>query len=254
LSRSGPFHFWREFATIPGVTALLLTLCLAAGPAIYTWTDQDGVEHFTDDPNQVPRGVKARVTAGDDIGEVTTDKKATKAVEPAPVQTPLIIVQQAPVDPRAEEERWRKAFREANAKVADLEQQIESDRKKVEEVNGLPVRAGFVCQNFPAPVIVSPGFGTTTTTTSTGVGLGLGGQTATGVTVGATGTIVGTSTTVFAPQPLAVVPCGFGFNPEYAVIKDRLEKNRRELVRAKEELADLDRRASFEAVPRHWRR
>ena len=53
---------------------------------------------------------------------------------------------------------------------------------------------------------------------------------------------------------VATAPCLFTLNPEFERAKERLELNRKALARAKTELADLDRRASFEAVPREWRR
>ena len=108
----------------------------------------------------------------------------------------------------------------------------------------MPVRSGFICQNYGVPpMVLAP-------TTSTTFGVTGSGQIAPGVTVsGST-----TSSVVVRPFPLMVTPCGYGFNPEYQVARDRLERNRRELVRAKEALADLERRASFEAVPLHWRR
>jgi hypothetical protein len=49
-------------------------------------------------------------------------------------------------------------------------------------------------------------------------------------------------------------PCVFAFNPEFERAKERLELNRKALARVKAEAADLERRASFEGVPREWRR
>ncbi len=43
-------------------------------------------------------------------------------------------------------------------------------------------------------------------------------------------------------------------NPEYTRRQDRLALNEKALVRAKEQLADLERRAAHEAVPLEWRR
>jgi hypothetical protein len=73
------------------------------------------------------------------------------------------------------------------------------------------------------------------------------------------GTVSSTATHFGGPQvatqtPMYSAPCGFSTNPEFDRIRDRLERNRREVVRAREELADLDRRASYEAVPQQWRR
>lgn len=235
------------------MTPLSLAL-LVATAQIYTWVDKDGVEHFTDDANAVPRGVKARVTEGDEIGVVTADKPAKAAspaaqsnviaLQPMPQVVTIVTKSDDPNMPSAAEEKWRQLFRDARAKVTSLEDDIEADRKRTEEVNGMPVRAGFVCQTWGVPpVILTP-------TTSTTVTVGGGGQIAPGVAV--TGGVIATS--VIRPTPMFVTPCGYGFNPDYQAARDRLEKNRRELVRAKEALADLERRASFDAVPLHWRR
>lgn len=226
------------------MTPLLILSLLVTGE-IYTWTDKEGVEHFTDDPNTIPKDARRRTTTGSELGRVETGSAPAPAANPQaiPVAPPVVIVQQAAPVPDPEE-KWRRLFREARERIANLEDEIESDRKKVEEVNGMPVNARFTCTQFGAPPLyVAP-------TTSTGGTVTVGGPVAPGVTVSATGT---TSTT-YAPYPVVVAPCSFGFNPEYERVRERLDKNRRELVRAKEALQDLDRRASFEAVPQHWRR
>jgi hypothetical protein len=210
------------------VSPLLLAIVLAQG-TVYVWTDKSGLDHFTDDLNSIPRGVKVRTTEGAEISSITTEKPKTPAivaaVSPAPSQ---------PAVPSTSEQTWRQL-------VIVLEEDIEADRKQVEEVNGLPVMARFTCATggFYAQPIVSTGTVVIT------------GQPFPGVGVGATVT----GTTIVGQQiPLYAAPCYFGFNPEYERIRERLGKNRRELVRAREDLADLERRASFEAVPLHWRR
>jgi hypothetical protein len=65
---------------------------------------------------------------------------------------------------------------------------------------------------------------------------------------------VNAGTIVNQGTPFYGTPCFFGLNPEWERIRERLERNRREVVRAREDLADLERRAAFEAVPLHWRR
>lgn len=239
----------------------LLVALLIAQATVYAWTDKAGVEHFTDDLSTIPRGVKVRTTDGDDISYVLADGQKPAAKTAAPVAAPVAApaTSTGPEAPSAAEQTWRQLFRAARNKVTVLEEEIEADRVKVEEVNGLPVRAGFNCGfyggyhggyhgGFRQPPIAS-----------TGVGVTAGGQPAPGVTVGATVT----GTTVIAPPFVAPVvpvvgpffqPCAFSFSPEYAMIRDRLDRNRRELPRAREELADLERRASYEAVPLHWRR
>lgn len=214
------------------MSPLLLVLVVQA--QVYSWTDKAGVEHYTDALTSIPRGVKVRTTEGDEISRIDSDPKKLVA-RPA--------VKSEPAAPSTSEETWRRLFREARTRVTVLEEEIEADRKKVEEVNGLPVTARFNCQtNFfvPAQQLVMVN----------GATISAGGQVVPGVVVN--GSVTGT--TVVRQNPTFFAPCGFGFNPEYERIRERLEKNRRELPRAKEELADLERRASFEAVPLHWRR
>ncbi len=217
------------------MTPLLLLLLVQA--QVYTWTDASGVEHFTDDLRIVPRGVKVRTTEGAEISRIDSDvkKPAVVVVAGAPSE---------PVAPSTSEETWRRLFREARTRVTVLEEDIEADRTKVEEVNGMPINARFTCQTGwwgPPPMLVVNG--------ASSMGVTATGQVLPGVSV--TGSVSGTT---IIRQPLYVAPCAFNLNPEFERVRERLEKNRRELPRAREELADLERRASFEAVPLHWRR
>ena len=216
------------------MSPLLLSLLIAQA-TVYTWTDKAGLQHFTDDLTSVPRGVKVRTTEGDEISRIDSD--LTRNPRPAPALAAPAPATAQPEVPSVSEQTWRQLFKDARARVAELEEDIEADRKSVEEVNGLPVTARFTCStgSYGYPV-VSPG-----TTVS------VGGQPFPGFGVNAT--VTGTN-----QGPHFAAPCYYGFNPEYERVRDRLRKNRRELVRAREDLADLERRASFEAVPLHWRR
>ena len=215
------------------MSPLLLALLVMQG-TVYSWTDKSGVEHFTDDLASIPRGVKVRSTEGAEISRIDSD--LPKNPRPAAVSPPV----SQPAVPTTSEQAWRQLFREARTKVSELEEEIESDRTKVEEVNGLPVRTGFICDTgFVNQPIVTTG------------AVVVNGQPLPGLGVSARVT----GTTVINQQvPLYASPCFFSFNPEFERIRERLDKNRREVVRAREELADLERRASFEAVPLHWRR
>ena len=229
MSGSGLRLFRTTVVTIHPVSPLLLALVIAQA-TVYVWTDKEGVEHFTDDLASVPRGVKVRTTEGAPISRIEPD--TAKNVRPAVVVPPT-----EPALPSASEQGWRQLFRDAKTKVRVLEEDIDADRKKVEEVNGLPVTGQFTCASgfyYPQPVIVG------------GATVVVSGQPAPGISVGATVT--------HRPPVLYPPPCFYGLNPEFERVRERLDRNRRELVRAREELADLERRASFEAVPLHWRR
>jgi len=222
--------------------ALLLTLA-----QVYTWTDKQGVTHYTDNPNSVPANVKARITAGDEISTVSLPEVAKKEEAPKAVVTP------APpqADPAKSEREWRAAFRDVNERIARTEDEIELDRHKVEDVNGLPVAARYQCLYNYGAWYPAGGF-----VTGSGVSITAGGtsQGIPGFTVGGN-VVLRQNSTVIAPGPgIATAPCAFTFNPEYERVKERLALNRKQLERLKSELADLDRRASFEGVPQEWRR
>jgi hypothetical protein len=219
------------------VSPLLLAL-LVAQATVYTWTDKAGVEHFTDDLTSVPRGVKVRTTEGDEISRIDSDLSHNPRPA-APVAPSVAAVR--PEVPSVSEQTWRQLFKDARTRVAVLEEDIEADRKSVEEVNGLPVTARFTCSTgfYGYPVV------------STGTTVSVGGQPF--PRLGVNATVTGTNIVV-GQTPQFAAPCFYGFNPEYERVRERLGKNRRELVRAREDLADLERRASFEAVPLHWRR
>jgi hypothetical protein len=239
----------------------LLIALLVTQATIYAWTDKAGVEHFTDDLSTIPKGVKVRTTDGADISlMVVTDKDGKKEEKPA-APAPVVVAPAGPEAPSAAEQTWRQLFRAARNKVTVLEEEIEADRLKVEEVSGLPMSFGFNCGYgggfygggfYPGGRVVAP-------INSTGVAVTVTGQPMPNVNVG--GTVTGTTVIapprfVGSPYPSYAygAPCGFAFSPEYAMIRDRLDRNRRELPRAREELADLERRAANDAVPLHWRR
>lgn len=170
---------------------------------IYVWTDKNG-DHYTDDRSSIPRGVKFRTTEGDEISRVESAKPPSPTVM-KPSSEPAV--------PSSSEQTWRALFKAARTRVAVLEEDIEADRRRVEEVNGMPVSGRLVCSGWWGHQVAG-----------------------------------------YQGRGLGVQPCVYTIDPEFERVRERLEKNRRELVRAKEELNDLERRASFEAVPLHWRR
>ncbi|MBL8924153.1 MAG: DUF4124 domain-containing protein [Myxococcaceae bacterium] len=233
---------------LPGVALVLWVT--AASAQVYTWTDQDGVVHYTDNPNSVPAKAKARVTEG---AEISTVKSSAGPQAPVAVAVPPAPVSPGPLeDPGRLEREWRRAFRELNERIARLEDEIELDRKKVEEVDGLPVAARYQCVHGFGRWLGWGGLVPPVVGSGSSVSVGATSQGLPGFTVN--GGVVVHQTTQVVNSGIATAPCLFTLNPEFERAKERLELNRKALVRAKGELADLDRRASFEAVPREWRR
>ncbi|MCC6332865.1 MAG: DUF4124 domain-containing protein [Myxococcales bacterium] len=252
-----------------GAALLVASAAFAQGAKpVYTWTDADGVQHFTDDPNAVPKKAKARTTEGSHVNVVSSkarkdEQQPLAQPDPGEAQSAAAQAQAAAAQAQAAaaqaqlvasaqaketvEDAWRRRFREAREKVHELEDEIEVDRKKVEEVDGLPVNAGWTCPTgwgVPYPPAVATPYAVS------GGGVAVGGQVAPGVRVGAA---VGSSYGWYYPSVITT-PCWYGFNPDYERIRERLERNRKGLIRAKEELHDLERRAANEAVPLEWRR
>jgi hypothetical protein len=240
------------------MSALVLAVSLFASQApaqdLYTWTDAAGVTHVTDNSASVPRGTRARLTAGTEISTVTGSAPSKPLTVAAAVTKPAA----GPLAPERDLERqWREAFRESRDRIAGLEDQIELDRKKVEDVNGLPVAARFSCFNAWGPVY-APAWGHVAMLSPGGSSVVFSGSSQSGSGFGVAGNVVVSPViqqqVVVANSGIAVSPCVFAFNPEYERAKERLALNRKALARAQEDADDLDRRASFEAVPREWRR
>ncbi len=179
----------------------LLWSTVASAQAVYTWVDKEGETHFTDDPSTAPKGAKVHTTEGVELSNVPAERTAPR---PAPVEPRRPAPTPGPKPTAEEEARWRKLFRDATTRVTTLEEEIERDRKQVEEINGMPITGTYTCYSRQAG----------------------GGR--------------------------IVVPCGS--NPAHTRIKERLATNRSALERAKADLDDLERRASFAGVPREWRR
>ncbi|MEW6435321.1 MAG: DUF4124 domain-containing protein [Myxococcota bacterium] len=104
---------------------LHVTVLVAAllGQTIYTWTDKNGEEHFTDDPSSIPRGVKAKTMAPGEVETVlSSDEPAPPKPAAQPPPKPVVIVAEgdagvpAPVDTCAQA---REALRQAEAELAE---------------------------------------------------------------------------------------------------------------------------------------
>ena len=101
--------------------------------------------------------------------------------------------------------------------MRDLTEEVELGRQRVEEINGMPVVGRIQC---------SYGWGTYPGQVVGGTGVGYPG--------------------VYGNR------CWNGMQNDRQ--RSKLEADRRALAHAREDLADLERRAAFAAVPLEWRR
>jgi hypothetical protein len=235
------------------LAVVMLLVPLAAAAQMYTWTDEQGVQHFTDDPNTVPRKAKARTTEGAYINVLSSTEKeegssvaapqGLTAVHDAAAQAKAAAAQaQAAASAQAKEtveDVWRRRFREAHARIREFEDEIEADRKKVEELDGLPVVFGWTCPTGWGAPYAGPGSNTAGGVLGAGVSVAGGAR---------------RTSNAYAWPLRGSTRCYAGFNSEYEWVRERLARNRRALDRAKDDLKDLERRAANEAVPLEWRR
>ena len=120
-------------------------IALLLAQTFFTWTDKSGVEHFTDDRSSIPKGEKITQTEGDELNTIVDTTK------PAPAAAkPVTPAEETAQERRQREEAWRTAFRAARNRVTDIEVEVETERKQVEEINGLPVTGRISCRSSVA--------------------------------------------------------------------------------------------------------
>jgi hypothetical protein len=215
---------FRLFAAVVGFASLHVD----AQTTIYTWVDGQGVTHFTDNANEVPKGVAAETTIGDDLSYASSPHRETAPVAgPAPVDAA-----EAKRDAEAVETQWRARFREARVRIAELTDVIEVDTQLVEGQSGLVLTAQQTCPS--QRVVQQFGFaGDQRQPADNGAGVAVTGPSVWGQGFGRRGCFP---------------------NPEFERRRERLMLNRRALLRAKADLEELERQAAYNAIPLEWRR
>ncbi len=117
----------------------------AAAQEIFSWVDEDGSVHYTDDPENVPQKKKGKVrtTTGADIGQVPSRRDPEAAEAPATERPAPEATAKAdrPAEPAREadadrEKTWRAKFHDLHERISKLEAQIASDRREVERIEG----------------------------------------------------------------------------------------------------------------------
>ena len=105
---------------------LHVTVLIAAllGQTVYTWTDAQGEEHYTDDPSTIPKGVKAKTMAQGEVEPVRA------APEPAPSPAPATRPKRADDSPDAGAGKPKEnSCVRAKKALADAEAEVEEARK-----------------------------------------------------------------------------------------------------------------------------
>ncbi len=208
-------------------------LALPAGAqTIYSWRDAQGLTHYTDDPAQVPKNVRVDATL---LQERPLPAAATPTAAQAQVQPAAAAQQAQPTarDGKQYERDWRDRFIKANRTISTLEQGITAlERARPQRVDCvaqplIPVGTVQMGANPGAPITTAPGSQVITQNGYTTVVNG--GQ-------------------VYSPGARCAV------NEEYDRITREIEMKQVELKDARADLEHLDRQASYDAVPREWRR
>jgi hypothetical protein len=207
--------------------AAVIAVPAFAQTAVYSWEDADGV-HYTDDPGQVPKQQKRVETMQVD------------AVPSPPAPTSVASSQQpattAPGRPSAGEpfeQAWRERFITANRRIKTLREQISAleatlpPRTECIAQPLIPVGTVQVGSTPGAPIVGGPG---TQVVTANGVTTVVNGQ------------------RVFSPTARCQV------NGRYDAMRTQIAEKNVELRNAELDLEQLDRQASYDSVPREWRR
>ncbi len=135
--------------------ALLLLAGAPAGEEVYTWTDTDGVAHYTNDANTIPQRYrdKARSLDGTPVvpkeaaaapvppeGKPAGGEEAPKAAPARQAEPPLEESAPAPVPLSAneaaalDEAGWRKRFQRSTERVHRAELALERDQQQLKRV------------------------------------------------------------------------------------------------------------------------
>jgi hypothetical protein len=202
---------------VPLAVAFLACSAWAQGNDVYTWTDEQGVVHYTNDLQSPPGDTVLDKFKGDDLSVVSIQQDEIRAkpedarerLEKLDLRRAELETQRAEADARAAQAHaegyWRSLFRSANDRIRSLEAELERERVAVEEVNGLPVSQQYV------------------STCGRGTGVRCRDQ-------------------VLLPSE------------KFARAKVKIRQLQTDITRARSDLSDLERRASYAAIPREWRR
>jgi len=135
---------------------LLLLAGAPAGEEVYTWTDTDGVAHYTNDANTIPQRYrdKAHTLDGQPIapkdaaagapappeGKPAVQEEAPKPVPARPAEAPLEESAPAPAPLSSteaaalDEAGWRKRFQRTTERVRRAELALERDQEQLKRV------------------------------------------------------------------------------------------------------------------------
>ncbi|MBK7864794.1 MAG: DUF4124 domain-containing protein [Archangiaceae bacterium] len=238
------------------VPAVVLFAVGAHAQTIYRFTDAHGTVHFTDDASSIPSGVKAVTTEGEELSNTGTPMKISAPAAQSAQPEPVAVSGQAL--PSKEEEYWREQFRAAREKVRSLEDELAVDTRRFEDPSRTPLGPSVVC---PYGYGYGAGFAPGVSVVQRGnlgasASLPLGNGAQVSVSGSTTRSVRQSTVAPFGSAGYGYAGYGYGcwVGGEYTRVRERLERNRASLARAREELADLERRAAFNAVPLEWRR
>ena len=110
------------------VLAALALPCAAHADDVYTWTDEDGVPHYTNDPKTIPKGKKAKITRGAELGSISATSSAAAGKRGRPALEDEVDEKEV-----ADEAFWRSQFTELRRHIAALKAQLPEDRARLEQ-------------------------------------------------------------------------------------------------------------------------
>jgi len=199
----------------PWIAAVVLAAPSAlAGDGIYRWTDDQGEVHYTNDLETPPGDQVLEPVSGDEVSVIPSQARAPQA------------------KPTREELELRLLSAKVKTAEADLERAKDRDAAEQEEA----WRAAFRVARRKVELLHDELEEQQTVLNVSGFPVtarmyGLGG---------------------FCGR--RAMPCLTGAAEEFELAKVRVKQLERDIAAAEEDLADLDRRASYAEVPQEWRR
>ena len=144
-------------AFVPLCLLLAAPAARAQSQEVYTWTDEAGEVHYTNQLDQVPGRYRRTMKAakGGEVGEVSAKKEPNPPGEPKIQQKvePEIVPARALKKPALDEQYWRTQFRAVRDEIARLEEQLAKDKQSLpfyEKYRTMDPN-GFLVENPEAP-------------------------------------------------------------------------------------------------------
>lgn len=117
------------------ITFMLAVLFSSAYAETYSWTDEKGTIHFTEDPGKVPEKIRGKVRSMDEAGSVREEKTVPKALAG---ETPDVTPRNIRSDGNDNDGIYAgKPYAQWQKELAEREAAMGVIRKRIDEIAGM---------------------------------------------------------------------------------------------------------------------